>query len=120
MAKIPAKDATILWSDEITNDPEGSSGARMRVTEVLVVDHMQMQPKDAARLDNSRGACDLDWLQGNWRMTPMGLFLEMAAVDGFVSQAVKIDALREFAKIEGEVWPEMLLRDLGIDVEHEG
>jgi len=114
---VPAPRAIILWNKEITEDRMPRHGRR--VTEVRVFD-IRNQPHWARRLSSSRGACDADWMQGDPRSTPMGIFLMMAVAYGFVDERVKMEALREFARIEGQdVWANYLLRELGAPVDDE-
>jgi hypothetical protein len=53
---------------------------------------------------------------GHWRDTPLGLIADLGLIDGFATREVKIDALREFANIEGQDWAVDMLRELGEDV----
>jgi hypothetical protein len=104
--QIPIDRAIILWDEE-------RKDGRVRVTEVHVCDIAE-QGQWAQRLKSSRGACDGDWMQGDMRSTPIGVFLMLAVAWGFSSDEIKIVALREFAKIAGQhVWAEFLLRELG-------
>lgn len=108
---IPATHALINWDDS------GPAGAQ--ITEVVVCD-IHNQPPWVGRLINSRGASDLDWLDGQWHSSPIGLFLSMAVSDGFANPEIKIIALKEFAKIAGqEEWTRGLLAELGFEDEDE-
>ncbi|HWG06011.1 MAG TPA: hypothetical protein VG271_13440 [Beijerinckiaceae bacterium] len=100
--KIPAARAIILWDN---------NEQRNAVSFVLVCD-IKNQPPAARSLSCSRGACDEDWLKGDWRTTPMGVFLEISVADGLNDKPTRIAALREFAKIEEQDWAVILHREL--------
>lgn len=101
--KIPETRAIILWRDDAK-----MGGA---VSDIHVCD-ISEQPSRVAELENSAGACSGAWLKGEWHETPMGIFLSLA-VNGFQSRADRAQALREFAKIEGQKWAIDLLSALG-------
>lgn len=109
MQAIPAKNAIVLWSHELGDGiGDGAEITRLHVC------RKDMQPAWTRDLPCSRGACSSEWLNGSWYETPMGLFIELAVTDGFVSKQAKIEALREFGKIAGQAeWTTMLLRELG-------
>lgn len=105
---IPAKSALILWGDDAADGRAGDG----RINELRVFAHGH-EPAWTRRLPCSRGACCAGWMAGSWRDTPRGLFLELVTLSGFESNATKIAAIREFAKIEGQHdWTSDLLREL--------
>src|SRR5690242_9286825 len=95
--QIPIDRAVILWDEERTD-------GQVRVAEVHICDIAE-QGQWAQRLSSIRGACDGDWMTGDVRSTPMGVFLMLAVAFGFSSDEIKIVALREFARIADQhVW----------------
>ena len=105
---IPAHRAIILWGSDMER-PRGE-----RISELLVC-HVDQQPGWASKLYSSRGACDADWLNGDPRHTPLGIWAMIMTVNGFVSSEAKIRALREFTKIRGQEWTVALLREIDPD-----
>lgn len=118
---IPAKRAIILWG-HLQAQPTPDNSTRFERTTgigtVYVGTHTQA-PSWTRVLHSSRGACDANWLDGShWMTYPMSVFLWMVTVEGFASNAAKIAALWEFAKISGQGgWAVDLLRELGEKVE---
>jgi hypothetical protein len=110
--KIPPERVLMVWNDEITDGRILRHG--QRVTELRVLDFAdQIQwPPEQGRFAAWRGASDSDWLQGDPRATPMGVFLMLLVLHDFADD-VKIQALREFSKIEGQAWATDFLRELG-------
>lgn len=99
---IAAERALILWETDM-------SGA---VGEILVCDVRARPHWSNHVFEDSAGASGGDWLRGAWYETPLGVYASLATA-GFRSRADKVNALREFSKIEGQDWPEHLLSSLG-------
>jgi hypothetical protein len=57
----------------------------------------------------SWGACCRGWLGDNPLEHPPGLFLRLATLNGFATNAARVQLLREFALVEGQDWAVVLL-----------
>ncbi len=103
---IPAKDVIVLWNT--------SDMAPHHIEELVVCD-FHNQPRSAHRLVNSYGACNAEWMKGrHWRATPQSHFLYLMTACGFPSKEATINALLQFAAIEGQSdWTSGLLYELG-------
>lgn len=109
---IPAKRAVVLWNDGGERD-QATTAVR-----VCLYEDVARTERRVGRMENSRGACDFDWMRGaHWMACPMGIFTWIATVEGFAGRQVKIAALWEFAKIEGQAWAVDQLRELGETVD---
>lgn len=65
-----------------------------------------MAPPDIY-FDGDAGACFADWLSGDPCLTPEGVFIHLEEM-GFSSPDVRLNALREFAQIEGCSWARIM------------
>lgn len=92
---IPAQNAQIHWTDYLDN-------GLAKVGEVEVFDRT-LPWEDHEELESSAGACTADWLQGDPRATPEGLYAQWV-VTGFVSIEAHVAALEEIGKIEDRAW----------------
>lgn len=103
---IPAEHAQIHWNER---DVDGHD----RVDEVLVFDRRTGVP-DEGDYDNSRGACDLlEWLKGDPRSTPAGIYA-MWRAEGFVDPEAEEEALLKLSEIEGCEWARTLAEAMRI------
>ncbi|WP_434617410.1 hypothetical protein [Azospirillum sp. B2RO_4] len=90
---VDPKKAIILWN----------SDSQLRVSELKVYD-IDAQPASSKNLSSSAGASDHGWMGGSQLETPIGQFLWLSVAYGFSSDAVLIDALKEFNTIKGQGW----------------
>jgi hypothetical protein len=100
---IPANKMIALWAD----------GPEMKI-ERFTICHINQQTDETADIENSAGACNGDWLAGDDPLaTPLGLFAQLVACQGFPGQEDMFAALREFAKVENQDWAVKLLKRAG-------
>lgn len=82
-----AKDVAILWDD----DEHG------KVRGCFVTDDTSLVS------DNSNGKVMLDWMKGDPRLTPEGVFLDLLR-QGFADRAALANAAEEFGRIRECEW----------------
>lgn len=101
---IPVIHASIEW--EKSNHPDGSL-----VDDVIVFDQRDAEAVNAAMAADrmsSSGACFLGWASGTDPcLTPEGVFASMIR-RGFSSDDELLNALAQFAKIEGANWAKVM------------
>jgi hypothetical protein len=57
----------------------------------------------------SWGPCCRGWLGDDPLENPQGLFLRLATLNGFATNAARVELAREFARVEGQGWAVALL-----------
>jgi hypothetical protein len=97
---LDGKRVTFLWS-------ERENG---RVTEVVAATP-EYPIADPDRYDNSSGACMTDWMKGDPRLTPEGLF-SLMLVTGFADRYWLEEALSQFGLLEQCEWARAMLKAL--------
>jgi hypothetical protein len=110
---IPPRYAAVFWNSvgDLSDEPGRFD---MRISELRVVDIRERGAIDAcSALVNSRGAVCAEWLDGSESETPRGLFLELVTLEGFASEAAKLNALLQFGKIDGQEWARRFAAELG-------
>jgi hypothetical protein len=99
---ITPKNMIALWD---TDD-------QWHVTKLVIVNRDEQNSR-TDKLPASAGSCDSGWMGGNVLETPLGLYAHLSTTHGFSDRKVAYEALREFAKVEGQDWASELLERAG-------